>query len=343
MAQGLLAGLDLGRALTESFGLSLVRIDTKVGYKKIDLNCHLAIPPQQILSPFFLQPRFGTLLDVYPLGFTLTRADLLTGAIGVNGALTDSLAVFATLSASIPRNVGIVANEGPGIGVLRPQAWNWAGSRLLWAQWDLGASYRMGTGNAIIGGLKWDRISVRISDPEPVPYYTQLALDQDPPFMTFTFPDYRGDLESILAVPYVGFRFLSPFASGSFLVGLASANLRLPLTLSHPGQYSAFFVSFLGRADLSEQALYRFNRAGIYLAANLEGESQFTDNWVLRWWGEATWTKIQGSGTVDLSGQSSIFLFIPIPLPRFFSASGSGDSHLTQWSLSFGLSSVLRF
>jgi len=103
-----------------------------VGYKKIALNFNLNIPPTQVLDSFVLFPQYGSLLDTYPLDAKIQSADLAVGAFRLDAQLTPACGLFGSVSANIPRTVGIEAGEGPGIGVIPTQAWRWTGSRFQW-------------------------------------------------------------------------------------------------------------------------------------------------------------------------------------------------------------------
>ncbi|MBI4966453.1 MAG: hypothetical protein HY913_24445 [Desulfomonile tiedjei] len=314
----------------------------KLGYKALGLNFNLNIPPTQVLSPFLLFPNYGSLLDSYPLDAKIQHADLLVGGIRVDTRITPTLNFFGSISANVPRTIGFQASEGPAIGQIPPQAWDWTGSRLQWSQYELGGSCRIAQNLAFVAGIKFDRTTVRFSDPEPIPSYGLLVFTPFPTIQTFSFPDYGGDFDARFTIPYIGCEILGPYFKGTMIAGLASGRLRLPLNLNHGGTYFNFLVPFLGRQDISEQAEYAFSKTGLFLEGIMESSFPVTDRISLNAWLKGSWLRIRGSGDVNLNGQSSLFFFV-FALPEPFSSSASGTSTLTQYSFDVGFSGAINF
>jgi hypothetical protein len=316
-----------------------------VGYKKIALNFNLNIPPTQVLDSFVVFPQYVSLLDTYPLDAKIQSADLAVGAFRLDAQLTPVCGLFGSVSANIPRTVGIESSEGPGIGVIPTQAWRWTGSRFQWSEYEFGGWYNINQAVGLVAGIRFDRISVRFADPEPVPGYRFFTIIP-PVIRSATFPDYSGDLNTFFTIPYIGCQVLGPYFKGSLLIGSASARLRLPLALSHAGPYiTGPIFGALGRRDLSEQAEYTFKNAGLFLEAGLE--STFPVRFVnCTLWVKGNWLRIRGDGDVKLAGQSSAFLSIfglLFTLPEPFSASSSGTSTLNQYAFDLGLSGSISF
>ena len=325
-----------------------------VGYKKIALNFNLNIPPTELLSPFLSFPGFlnyfalrnyGSLLDTYPLDAKIQSADLAVGAFRLDAQLTPVCGLFGSVSANIPRTVGIEASQGPGIGVTQPEAWRWTGSRFQWSEFEFGGWYNVNQAVGLVAGIRFDRISVRFSDPEPVPGYSYFTFLPFPPaFRPVAFPDYGGDLTTFFTIPYIGCQIFGPYFKGELLIGSASARLRLPLSLSHGGPYIRDFIGFIsGRQGLSEQAEYTFNNAGLFLEAGLESTFPVgLFNCTL--WAKGSCLRIRGDGDVSLTGQSSWFAFFGLfNLPEPFSSSNSGTSTLNQYTFDLGLSGAVAF
>ena len=278
-----------------------------VGYKKIALNFNLNIPPTQVLDSFVLFPQYGSLLDTYPLDAKIQSADLAVGAFRLDAQLTPACGLFGSVSANIPRTVGIESSEGPGIGVIPTQAWRWTGSRFQWSEYEFGGWYNINQAVGLVAGIRFDRISVRFSDPEPVPGYGVFTVFPLPPAIRpVAFPGYSGDLNTFFTIPYIGCQIFGPYFKGSLLIGSASARLRLPLALSHAGPYiTGPILGALGRQDLSEQAEYTFKNAGLFLEGGLRiNVPGRLFNCTL--WAKGSWLRIRGDGDVNLAGQSSL-------------------------------------
>ncbi len=313
-----------------------------VGYKKIALNFNLNIPPTQVLDSFVLFPQYGSLLDTYPLDAKIQSADLAVGAFRLDAQLTPACGLFGSVSANIPRTVGIEAGEGPGIGVIPTQAWRWTGSRFQWSEFEFGGWYNINQAVGLVGGIRFDRISVRFSDPEPVPGYGFFTILPLPPAIRrVDFPGFSGDLNTFFTIPYIGCQIFGPYFKGSLLVGSASARLRLPLALSHASPYIAGPVGLTGRQGLSEQAEYTFKNAGLFLEAGLESTLPVGFfNCTL--WAKGNWLRIRGDGDVNLAGQSTLVLAV-LNFPQPFSSSSSGTSTLNQYTFDLGFSGAISF
>jgi len=320
-----------------------IRPTINVGYKRIGFDFSLDIPPTQVLSPFLLFPSYGRVLDVYPLSTKIQSADLAVGTFRLDVQVTPAWCLFGSVSASIPRTVGIEANEGPSIGVISSQAWRWTGSRFQWSEFEVGGRYSLSPVVGLIGGVKFARVSVRLSEPEPVPSYGFFTIFPLPPATrTVTFPDYSGDLRTFLTIPYIGCEVFGPYFKGSLLIGSASARLRLPLELSHASPYiTGPIFGIVGRRDLSEQAEYTFKNAGLFLEAGLE--STFPISFFnCTVWLKGNWLRIRGDADVNLAGQSSWFI-LAFSFPEPFAESSSGGSTLNQYSFDLGFSAALTF
>jgi len=194
----------------------------------------------------------------------------------------------------------------------------------------------------LVGGIKFDRISVRFSDPEPVPGYGFFTILPLPPAIRpVDFPGFSGDLNTLFTIPYIGCQIFGPYFKGSLLVGSASARLRLPLALSHASPYIAGPVGLTGRQGLSEQAEYTFKNAGLFLEAGLESTLPVGFfNCTL--WAKGNWLRIRGDGDVNLAGQSTLVIAV-LNFPQPFSSSSSGTSTLNQYTFDLGFSGAISF
>lgn len=109
----------------------LIKPSVRLGYKKIGLNFNLDVPATQVLSPFgIVFPEYGSLLDLFPLDAKIQSADLAVGAFRLEAQCSPACGLFGSVSANIPRTVGVKALQGPNIGMLAPpEEWRWTGSR----------------------------------------------------------------------------------------------------------------------------------------------------------------------------------------------------------------------
>jgi hypothetical protein len=338
-----------------SFDLSGVNFlaGARAGYRHLGLNINFGIPVEQLLTPFldppiliFFFPQYGSLLDLYPLDLKISGADLLVGAVDLKATLANGLEIFGSIQASIPRQIRAEAGEGPGIDALTPERWSWQGSRFQWAQFDVGAGSALGANLSVIAGLKGERTTVRLEDPEPLPgytYRTRLVPFGPPVFEESTFSDYGGDFGCYLLMPYLGARLKGLYYNGTFRAGLADSKLKLPLRLSQAGRYIGGLLFGRGRNDLSEEAQYKFSHAGFFVEAAAESQFAVMQNLDLRFWMEGSWLRIQGNGEVELTGQSSPSIFGFAFAPVDFRGFSKGPSHLSQYSLSLGLSGAWSF
>ena len=90
-----------------------------VGYKKIGFTFNLDVPPKQLLGAFSgVFPEFGSLLDLFPLDAKIQSADLAVGTFRLEAQCTPGCGLFGSVSANIPRTVGVKAIQGPNIGML---------------------------------------------------------------------------------------------------------------------------------------------------------------------------------------------------------------------------------
>jgi hypothetical protein len=318
-----------------------IRPSVLVGYKKIGFDVGLGISPTQLLSPFgILFPQWGSLLDLFPLNMKVQSADLAVGGFRLDAQITQACSLFGSVSANIPRSVDLFSSIGPGFGVLQPQSpRSWRGSGFQWSEFDVGGCYGINRAVGLVAGIKFDRISVRFSEPAPVPSYVLSLIGPDP---TITFPDYSGDLNTFFTIPYIGAQFFGPYFKGSLIIGSAGARLRLPLDLTHPTTYYALgLIGLTGRRDLSEQAEYTFKNPGLFLEGDLE--STFPVGlFNCTFWAKGSWLRIRGDADVTTAGRSSFFL-LALTLPQPFSGSTSGTSTINQYTFDVGLSSAISF
>ncbi len=325
-----------------------------VGYKRLGLNFNSPVAARQVLREIFpgfpLFQQYASLLDVYPLDIKLEKANLLMGGLGLRISNPRSgLAGFFNVFASSPRSVSLTSSTGPGIGQIPPEAVSWSGSQFQWSQYDLGGSYRLRAGLGVIGGVKFERSSVKFSEPEPAPGYTRfVSLFRR---QTATFPNYGGDFQLLFTKPYVGIEVFGSYFKGSLLVGAANADLRIPLRLNHRGAYIGFTLRpFLplgfGVRNLAEQATYSMKQPGVFVEANLESNFTVRQGLDINLWVQGAVTRVRGDGDVSLNGKTTGFFRIfrfPFRFPTSFSDGATAESTINQYDLGCGANASLRF
>ncbi len=162
---GAVHGQLWAQGLSSSLGLDGLQVQplSKIYYKNLGLNLNFGIPPEQLLSPFTILPNWGSLLDVFPLELKLTEGHLAVGEIGFQVSNGRRARFFASIAASVPTTAGMESAVGPGIGSLTEMSHSWDGTGLQWWQIDLGGAFRRSYDMEFIGGVKFERTTLRIS------------------------------------------------------------------------------------------------------------------------------------------------------------------------------------
>jgi hypothetical protein len=141
----------------------------------------------------------------------------------------------------------------------------------------------------------------------------------------------------------MGVELSGPYFKGTLAIGSASANLKLPLDLTHGGAYIAGpLFGFLNRRDISEQALYTFSKSGLFLEAGVESEFSITRSLSCNLWMKSDWLRIRGDGEMQLNGKSSGFI-LGFAFPNAYSTSATGTSILSRYTFDLGISGTIRF
>jgi hypothetical protein len=317
-------------------GAFTISTGVKAGIRNIGLNYSIDIVPTEVTAPFIVFPPWGSELDMYPVDVSFRDSTAAFGGLRIAVERSPGTGVFASFCASIPRSIRIESSQGPSFGGAIPERRDWDSCRLQWWQADVGASYGLaGVGAALMAGVKFDRVSLRISDPQPTPGYTVFGT-------SYFFPDYGGDLKCSVVIPYVGMQILGPYFNGSVLLGSAGAAFSMPLQLNHAGTYVGF-PGFFARYGLSEELRYRLTSGGLFVEARMETAMALSGGLTANFWAEGSWMRVRGNGDADLDGGSRWVFFGFNGGPTRYSLSSAGTSTLTQYVISAGATAELAF
>lgn len=154
-------------------GSVLVNPFVQIGYQRNGIN--LSIPIQADFDPFPLLP--DAHLAIGTMDVVLKDFNFWMGTVGVNAILSPKLTVFGSGTGFQPRDfiqVGqIPVSLGPFGGI--PEL-TLTGSKLEYWILQCGASYAIGSGYSVIGGLLWAKTSMEYSNPRrgdvPLPNQT---------------------------------------------------------------------------------------------------------------------------------------------------------------------------
>jgi hypothetical protein len=344
-------GQAWAQGLSSSLGLDGLQVQplSKIYYKSLGLNLNFGIPAEQLLSPFIIEPQWGSLLDVFPLELKLTEGRLVVGEIGFQVTNGGRARGFASIAASVPTTAGMESAVGPGIGTLTDQSHSWDGTGLQWWQIDLGGAFKRDDTLEFLVGVKFERTTLKLHGAAGYTYPLILINPLRLIFVQNNADTYGGDVQVNLTIPYVGVRLNNGYFRSTFRIGIAGANVTSPIRLTDSGVYHAFFfLGIIGRSDLSEEARYTFSNSGLYLDGSFEYDFDVSNGFGLTCWAQGTWMSIPGGGNVDLTGQSTAGIFpllgiFNFPPTSFWASGSSRESGLSEYSLNIGIKGILTF
>jgi hypothetical protein len=301
-----MGALDLG-------GIQVVPA-VKAGYKHISLNFNFP---------------HGTIPWAYwfhrgALDFSVKNADLWIGAAAVTLEITPKFSLFVQAEANLRRDVNLELSEAPydffftggGTAPLHGES----GNRLQWRELDTGAIWGLSKGAALVGGIKFDRLSLGITGP---------ARE----IVFFPGPEaHGGDLSVKLLIPYVGVQIRSSMFQASLVYSpLMWADMTLSLTESDDKGIPS-----------AEEARFSFNRIGEFLEGAAEYNLTSSPGFHCGLWVRLTYVKAKGDASQQWSGFDSSTggaFFGGFPESITDNAIGT----LTRYSWAVGLSANLPF
>ena len=211
-----------------------------------------------------------------PLNLELHNADAWYGGIGTEFKI-GRFSAFAEGKTTMPRQTSVGTDAEPFWGGMNPVIWN--GNRLNWWAVNGGAGVDITSHFTIQAGLKFERLSLGLSN--PMDSQGQIALFHD------QFGDtYSGDLVSKLLIPWVGVRAQAAGLSGSLRFSpFAHVDLQIPF--SYTTVLSATQV-------VVENENYSFEQNGMWLEANLAYDLYKGPSWTCSLWAQASWLWVYG-------------------------------------------------
>ncbi|MFC1833434.1 hypothetical protein ACFL2Q_01700 [Thermodesulfobacteriota bacterium] len=266
----------------------------------------------------------GFTASLYPqsgLNLKLHGAGIWVGGVGIDLVLHPSVVLYATLDASIPKNIGIEAEGEPFWG--GSQTVDWDGQTFQWWGVDAGGIFAVWNDWSILAGLKRERFYMDLSSP------TGIGVAVGGSF------NYTANMDVGFWIPYVGLGHCGPNFKLYLLASpVAIADVTIPLSFGVSRVLQGF-----GQADSVEEAKYRFNKAGVFLEARLDYSVQVPTMPAasVTGWGKATWLSIKGGASEDYNWRSN--------LPQFSvsQSGGTGDGKYSASTLAAGITANLSF
>jgi hypothetical protein len=295
-----------GNAGCEVWGLTVVP-SIRAGFGRIGYNFNLPIPRQAGNITF----------DIDHLDLKLDDANLWLGNVMLDLMVTPDLVVFGEAWATPGRLARSTMIEDPIRAVATPVEWD---SSLEWWQLGFGAAYRIKGPAFVAGGLKFEHLSVNLTDPRAG------VGDLVPIFAT----RLEGDLRTKLTMPYVGFVVIGSNCRGGILYSpFAWASVDVPINslLILPIPDQRLFVGL----DAVE---YSFKRAGVYVEAFCDYRIRPVSGFNMGVWAGGSYLKFRGSGDESLVIGAGDF---------HRSLQGSGTATLTRSIIAAGLSVGVMF
>jgi hypothetical protein len=261
----------------ESIGLRKIEIQPfgRVGYKRFGLNLNF---------PFSTTPTFAngsSLVGPPPLDLKLRDAGIWVGSVGL-ACVFPNLVVSLQADGSAKKHVDIFAGENfPWFA--RPTPFTWSGSDFqLWdADGMIGS--RLYGDYFLLGGLRCDKLTLRISNPVDA---TGVPLNG-----IFPATNFSGDILTETWIPYFGFQvtatcyrasiIYSPFASSKVI---ASQEVNVP--------------------PVSQGMKWSFGKPSHFFEGSFEYDCAVHSSLRFGLWAKGTWMSSRGNANWTLEGGS---------------------------------------
>jgi len=255
-----------------SIGTVEIQPSVRIGYQHLTLNMTLPLP---------YPDNFASFWDPSGLDFSIPNANIGVGGLRVD-VRRGPYSVFVDAEGSANGSVRISTPSEPFLAGNLPV--DWTGTRLEWWSLSGGGSIGIGTNTSVIGGIKAEHLSLRLSDPtDPVGFIQesiQLYGEQ-----------YSGDLSIKLWVPYFGLQMAGINFKAAFIFSPCTwADVSIPFRYVCPDPWMA-----VGYGD----ARYMFKRSGILLEGVFDYQLPMSSNTGCTLWAKASWCQISGRGSED--------------------------------------------
>lgn len=293
----------------------------QIGYKFIGLNYNLPV------NGFNGIPN--------ALDLALRDAGVWMGAIGFDAGLGSRFLMSLRADANANKDIRVLTEQNFDYdhGIQLP--WNWSGSQLQW--WDIDGmlGYKLVRDWAILLGLRYDKLTVKLSNPvdgqgNSINYYFSYESENDT-------RRYWGDLNVQTWIPYIGLQFDATNYKAQLLYSpLASPQVRVPSRMVRVS-------NFWGHETLDHSrnlagTNWNFTRTGSFLEAYLEYKDvSLSKNIQFGLWTRCTWMRSRGGGEWNYSDYWAKTKS-GVDSAGYWNDAQSATGSLSSYGISFGIS-----
>jgi hypothetical protein len=297
------------------FGSVKVAPFVQVGYKNIGFNLNLPftiIPIDQRGNPAASPPA---------LDLKFRDAGVWMGSIGIDARLPSALFVSLRADGNATKNISVFGAQNLTVQDISPP-YTWAGSGLQWWDVDGRVGYTFVKDWSVVGGVRYDKLTVGLSDPVDQTGTPVHAVDR-----------YNKIIQDVVVqtwIPYIGLQLNGPNYVASLLYSpFASTQVVAPQSLTA-------WSTLGGVPQGSSLENYKFANTGSFLDGYFEYDVSIRDSLLFGLWTRGTWMRFSGNG--DWNHLENWLADISLVVdPQ--SVTGT----LTTYGLSGGISATLSF
>lgn len=300
-----IGNVDLGRVKVVPF--------VQVGYKNIGLNLNL---------PFNITPvdQFGNPMSAPPaLDLMFRDTGVWVGSIGLDTRLSSDLFLTLRADGNTSKNISAVTGENYPWGGIQPP-YTWGGSGFQWWDVDGMVGYMFYRQWSIVGGLRYDKLTVSLANPVD---QTGTPINA-PPQIT----QISQDISVKTWIPYAGLQLTGQ----NYRALLLYSPLASPQVLA-PQSITATLPGFFTDSSLYN---YKFANNGSFLDGYFEYNVPIRESLLFGLWARGTWMRFRGDGNWNFVNS-----FVPPPSSVVNPQSTTGT--LSTYGLSGGISASLIF
>jgi hypothetical protein len=292
---------------TIAIDVGSVRIVPRVGigYQHMAWNFNFPLAPQG----------FNWWFQRGALDLSLKNVNLWVGDARIDVLWSENLSIFCEGQANAQKSVGIQESEAPSDLFVGAAGRYERGSKLAWWQLDGGASFRIYGDVSVLGGVKIDHLSLRITGPSVL---ASLGIAPE------SVERHGGDLLNKLWVPYAGLQINASNYRAAFVYSpFATVNMKLPL--NEVDDFDFF---------TSEEARFSLKKTGQYFGADFEYSASLPLAATASVWAKVHYLRIRGNASEE-TRSSGFADDRPI--------TDEAIATLTRYSISGGLSVGMAF